>query len=61
MTVMAYPPEPPHQPRRVVTKSGISGMGIGVHLILTICTGGCWGVVWFLHWLFTRNKQVTTY
>lgn len=57
---MVSPPPPP-PPRRVVTKGGISGMGLSTHLILSVCTGGCWLPVWFLHWLFTRSKKVTTH
>jgi hypothetical protein len=46
-------------PRKIVERGGIGGMAITTHIILTICTGGCWGVVWFLHWLFTRSKRTT--
>jgi hypothetical protein len=51
----------PRQPRKVVTRSGMGGLGHGTHLVLTICTGGLWGIVWFLHWLFSRRKTVTRY
>ena len=47
----------PHAPR--VAKKRITGGAHTVHLILTICTCGLWGFVWFFHWLFTRSK--TTY
>ncbi|MEU8003196.1 hypothetical protein AB0B66_18725 [Catellatospora sp. NPDC049111] len=60
-----YPPHPPQAPpygypQRQVSKSGISAMGTATHLVLTVFTCGCWGVVWFLHWLMTQNKTVTT-
>jgi hypothetical protein len=38
-----------------VQRSGISGAGHATHLVLTVCTGGLWLPVWFLHWLFTRR------
>lgn len=47
----------PHAPR--VAKKRITGGAHTVHLVLTICTCGMWGFVWFFHWLFTRSK--TTY
>lgn len=53
---MSYPP-----PQKVVTRSGIGGWGIGTHLVLTLCTAGCWAPIWFLHWLLTRKKTVTHY
>lgn len=46
----------PQTPR--VAKKRITGGAHTVHLILTICTCGLWGFVWFLHWLFTRSKTV---
>ncbi|WP_395109795.1 hypothetical protein [Actinomadura sp. SCN-SB] len=50
----AVPPPMPSQARKRIT-----GGAHTVHLVLTVCTCGAWGVVWFLHWLFTRSK--TTY
>ncbi len=52
---------PPAQPARVVTKQHMRGGAHTVHLILTVCTCGLWAPIWFLHWLFTRNKTVTRY
>jgi hypothetical protein len=59
------PPPPPPQvvyvqaPGPTTSKTRITGGAHTVHLILTICTCGAWGIVWFLHWLFTRSKTVT--
>jgi hypothetical protein len=53
------PPPPYYPPAPTVAKKRITGGAHTVHLVLTICTCGAWGIVWFLHWLFTRSK--TTY
>jgi hypothetical protein len=53
-----YPPGYP-PPTKTVSKTGLSAMGTTVHLILTFVTCGCWGIVWFFHWLFTRQKTTT--
>lgn len=29
------------------------------HAILTLCTGGGWGIVWFVCWLGARQKPET--
>jgi hypothetical protein len=47
--------------QRVVTRGKMSGAAHTTHLILTIFTLGAWAPIWFLHWLFTRNKTVTTH
>jgi hypothetical protein len=54
-------PQQPGQPypHTVVTKGGISAVGHAVHAVLTVCTLGLWAPIWFLHWLFTRNKTVS--
>lgn len=56
-----YGPSAPVPPYRAVQRSGISAAGHAVHITLTVCTFGAWGFVYFLHWLFTRNKSVTIY
>ena len=58
------PPPPPQYvyvpaPAPMEARKRITGGAHTVHLVLTVCTCGAWGVVWFLHWLFTRSK--TTY
>lgn len=45
---------------RTVTRGGMSGTAHTVHAVLTFITIGAWSPVWFLHWLFTRSKTVTT-
>ena len=41
-----------------VTRRKVGGTAHSMHLVLTVCTCGLWGFVWFLHWLFTRSKTV---
>lgn len=59
------PPQQPFQPMQPMpsmprtSRTRITGGAHTMHLILTICTCGLWGIVWFFHWLFTRSK--TTY
>lgn len=55
------PPPPQYipQPMPMTARKRITGGAHSVHLVLTVCTCGAWGIVWFLHWLFTRSK--TTY
>ncbi|GAB3209782.1 hypothetical protein GCM10027294_25560 [Marinactinospora endophytica] len=50
------PPYPPahYQPRvrkSVEKQRGLGGCSHTVHLALTICTCGVWGIVWFVWWL----------
>jgi len=52
-------PQQPYPPQPMVSKTRLTGTAHTVHLVLTICTCGLWGIVWFLHWLFTRSKTVT--
>lgn len=67
MTMPHDPGETPPPPQYVyapppgpsVAKKRITGGAHSVHLVLTVCTCGVWGIVWFFHWLFTRSK--TTY
>lgn len=41
------------QPRYV---SGLStGMNI-VHGVLTVCTFGAWGLVWWMHWKLSKRR-----
>ncbi|TQS30088.1 hypothetical protein [Microbispora sp. KK1-11] len=56
-----YPQQPygPPYAQPMVSKTRITGTAHTIHLILTICTCGVWGIVWFLHWLLTRSKTVT--
>lgn len=54
-----YPAYSVPPPAPVTARRRITGGAHTVHLVLTVCTCGAWGVVWFLHWLFTRSK--TTY
>ncbi|HWB35197.1 MAG TPA: hypothetical protein VHA75_04140 [Rugosimonospora sp.] len=42
-----------------MTRRKVGGTAHSAHLVLTVCTCGAWGIVWFLHWLFTRSKTVT--
>lgn len=42
-----------------MTRRKVGGAAHSMHLILTVCTCGLWGFVWFAHWLFTRSKTVT--
>jgi hypothetical protein len=66
MAMPRDPGEPVQYPQYVyaqapgpgVSKKRITGGAHSVHLVLTVCTCGAWGVVWFLHWLFTRSKTV---
>lgn len=45
--------------RKQVTRRKVGGAAHSMHLVLTVCTCGLWGIVWFAHWLFTRSKTVT--
>ena len=56
---MAYDPryhQQPYQRHPRVTKSvhkerGLGGCQHSTHLILTVCTCGVWGIVWFTWWV----------
>lgn len=55
---------PPPQQQTVVVSTGagpryVSGVSTGWHLVhgvLTVCTVGVWGVVWWLHWRLGRRR-----
>lgn len=59
--------QPPAQERPRVVKSvqrerGLGGCSHTVHLTLTVCTCGAWGVVWFVWWMIRvviPRKRVT--
>ncbi|MEU7942510.1 hypothetical protein [Microbispora bryophytorum] len=57
-----YPQNPP-MPRKSVTKHrGLSAKSHVFHLVLTICTCGLWGFVWFGLWIYrlvVRRREVT--
>lgn len=53
--VMPYGMPAPY-PQEMRTR--VTGGAHTVHAVLTVCSCGVWGVVWFLHWLFTRKKTV---
>lgn len=41
----------------VTIRSGISVAGHLVHATLTLFSCGVWGLVWFAHWLATRQVK----
>lgn len=49
----------PPLPQQQVSRKRITGGAHVVHAILSVFTCGLWGIVWFLHWLFTRSKTIT--
>jgi hypothetical protein len=54
-------------PRRVVAvekRRGLGGIANSVHLVLTLCTGGLWLLVWVPWWIAREimpRKRRTTY
>lgn len=58
--VYVQAPAPGRQRRgKQVSRKKVGGAAHSVHLVMTVCTCGVWGFVWFFHWLFTRSKTVT--
>jgi hypothetical protein len=58
MAQQPYPPQPVNvqQPYRVVTREH-KRTGHGLHLFLTIITGGLWGIVWIWQTVWHRSHK----